>query len=57
MSDKSVAVDSCTEAELALQSYLDGVITTRSASASRRTSPSASTAGAPTASRPGSAST
>ena len=27
MSDNSVAVDACTEAELALQSYLDGVIT------------------------------
>jgi predicted anti-sigma-YlaC factor YlaD len=28
MSDKSLAVDSCTEAEKALQSYLDGVIST-----------------------------
>jgi predicted anti-sigma-YlaC factor YlaD len=28
VSDKSLAVDACTEAELALQSYLDGVIST-----------------------------
>ena len=27
MSDNTVAIDACTEAELALQSYLDGVIT------------------------------
>ena len=44
MSDNIVAIDACTEAELALQSYLDGVITRSSGSGSRPTSPSASMA-------------